>query len=665
MQKDPLPLLLSKHASSKTFHIAHVSPNTGERYTLKLCLVEAVRRLRIERVEKNTAGHKGNSVDGGGGVDTAAQSPAVVPSPLQLVAPEARRPRPSLRGPVSPGPRVRVAADGGSSPRSDGTPVTSASVLPTDYDEVSPSRPKSFPNGFTRQAQFKGFHASDETSSFSPVSSMASAGQGNAGKSTPTPVLVDLEFDLNEASMPERGRDTSPAERGGMTMCSKSVSLPLISSEKLPSLMNSLKESRGPVVSLDLPRGERLCGDLGMGRSRSLNTTPGVWDNSPSPSTVVRPKIVRAATPPAPASLLPMPLTLSPTPPMVDPPMVGGHNPLPSGPSSQYPGYGPPGASLHPSPPSQQQWHSVPTHQAAPVHGAETQMGIGAIPRFGSAPPGTTVGLSGSTWVQMAGVGGSTASPPAVATTPAGGVTSLNLSTMAVQQLQTWATSENVPVPLAVGAPIVSTRTTTVAEERLRRRRLEGLAGGEKGCSRVSLDGQSTEFRRSSNAVGQGRRALGSGSVGREGGHNAGMPQGGALSPRSSPRSMGPHRGGAVSPISPHSSASFSPNGSPFGHLNGMRRSLTPPPLQGERRLASAVGGVGCSIDPSRRYPSGVEGRSGRSESVPPRLRSSSGSLLEVEIEELSAGIDEGDRRVSDEGKSTKLGLLLPLDYSG
>lgn len=652
----------------------HLSPDSGERYTLELCLVEAVRRLRIERVEKNTARHKGNAADGGGGVDTA-RSPAAVPSPLQLVAPAARRPRPSPRGPVSPGPRVGVAADGGSSPRSDSTPITSASMLPREYDEVSPSRPKSFPNGSARHGQVKGFHVNEETSSFSPVSSMASAGQGNAGKSTPTPVLVDLEFDLNEASVPEGDRDTSPAGRGAMAMCTKSISLPSIPSERLPSLMNRLKESRGPVVSLDLPRSERLCGDLGMERSHSLNSTPGVWNNSPSPSTVVGPKIVRAATPPAPASLLPMASTLPLTPPMADPmadPSVGGHNSLPSGPS-QFPSYGPPpGAPLHPPPPSQQQWHSIPTQQAAPAHGPETQMGVGAIPRFGSAPPGTTLGLSGSTWVQMAGVGGSTA------------------STMVVhpvaQHLQAWPTSENVHVPLAVGAPIASIRTTTVAEERLRRRRLEGLAGGEKGGSRASLDGQSAEFQRSSsggklssssgrrlsNGVGQGRRALGSGTVGGVG-HNAGMPQGGALSPRSCANggvggltaSMGPHREGAVSPISPCSAASFSPNGSPFGHLNGTRRSLTPPPLQGERRLASVVGGVGSSIDPSRRYPSGVEGRSGRSESVPPRLRSSSGSLLEVDIEELSAGIGDGEQRVSEDGKSSKLGILLPLDYSG
>lgn len=697
-RSSPASLTFKTRPLENLSHTVRVSPDAGERYTLELCLVEAVRRLRIERVEKSTSRQKGNAIDEGGGADTA-RSPAALPSPLQLVTPAARRPRPSPRGPLSPGPRVGVAADGGSSPRSDSTPVTSASVLPTECDEVSPSRPKSFPNGFARHAQFKGFHASEETSSFSPVSSMASVGQGNAGKSTPTPVLVDLEFDVNEASAPEGERDTSPAGRGAMAVCTKSVSLPSISSERMPNLMKSLKESRGPVVSLDLPRRERLCGDLGMERSHSMNTTSRAWNNSPSPSTVVGPEIVRAATPPAPASLLPRPLPLHPTPPMADPSMVGGHNPLPSGPSGPFPGYGSPGVPLHPPPPSQQQqqqqqqWHSIPTQQAAPAYGPETQMGIGVIPRIGSAPPGCTLGLTGSTWVQKAGVGGSTASPPAVATTVAGGISSLDASAMVVhpaaQQMQTWATSENVPVPLAVVAPIAATRTTTVAEERRRRRRQEGFAGGEKGVARASLDEQSTEFRRSSsggklssssgrrlsNGVGSGRRTLGSGSVGGGAGgvgHGAGMPQSGALSPGSSANggvgglmaSMGPYREGAISPHS-LSSASFSPNGSPFGHSKGTRRSLTPPPLQGERRPASAVGGMGSSIDPSRRYPSGVEGRGGRSESVPPRLRSSSGSLLEVEIGELSAGVGGGEPRVSEDGKSPKLGILLPLDYSG
>ena len=604
---------------------------------LERCLKEAVRSLRIDRVEQASPPQQVNGT-GGSGVNPV-RSPDPSRPPVPLLTPEARRPRPNLRAPLSPGPRGGVATMDGAHLRPRSTPVVTPSLALTYNPGVIPSPPRSSPNGFRPVYNDR----EGDGSGFSPGLVVAAPFGCSEEASSPTPVLVDLEFHSQAA----------PA------VPTSSVSLSSFVCEGDP------KRSPDPPrpLSLGLPRRQRLL-DVVAGVERQMRSTSVVdplrkrWNTSPPPVSVAggvgRLDLVRAPTPPLEKSL--------PTP-IADPHALGS----------------PISIMEHVAPLPPQQHHQQQQQQQKQWNPIPIRQGTAAL------------GILESAWVQNA--------PSATA----GGGPSLELPSMSCHPPMklTWSTSESSPSSSC--APGAVARAPTVAEERLRRRRQERLqqhrqyrsaeqfaASKEERCARVPSDGREpTEFRRSSSGgklpsslcrrprPGPGPGSTGSGGANGNGQSHRAWGSGGALSPSSLPNgdvggsreSTSRQHGGSPGALSPVGSP-YNPAGSSLGRMNGERRSRTPPPTQGDHRQEiEAGGGAANSGSPRRRHPAGVEGGSGRSESVPPRLRSGTGPQpgeYSRALVDLEAGEDaDGEGRISEDGHSQKLGILLPLDYSG
>lgn len=644
--------------------------------------------LRVDRVDQPSVLRRS------GGAEQPQQKTA--PPPI-IFSPRAHRPSP--RGMLSPGPRGRIALGDGTSAAGDNHRALSPSLTPDvqAWSEQGVNKPPTPSPSNGSVSSVKAYTAARGGGWAEPARRSNSAG-GTSG----TPFFPAF----NEPTAPG-GVGIAPA---ALTPRSRRLSVPTRRTDDLsppPPLLRarvSFDAATNGVTAAGgdaAPSGERTPGVLehprGLRRPRlsmpQRHTTGGIdkatsmlqpkasgWDALPSPPG--RQEFGRMGAPSghiSPPSALPAPLAAP-----------GGASPGPPR------GYGPPPIlhqhwSPHSSQPLRQR-HSPEAlvgDKPRPHRGPQVSVGMGLGPMPLGPPPPPPLHAWGHGAV-MGATGGPTDQVGVPPQSPPNAIRS---------------TSDPPPPFPGVNDPkeYYASRTT-VAEERLRRRRLEGweqqqqqqqwqyqygavadwgpgyvasatdapaVVGGEGGLAGAGTDDASPGCCRASS----GTASAWSTSSRRY------SPT--SIDGRGRTSSLGLGRPLFVAKglsLSPTSSATSGGVGSPFRRVD--RRSRTPPPGGWGYGEDGSVGRgarpASCSQSPPRGGMTGSGKISpprsdlrnvGRSESVPPRPRSWTGPRSAAALSAAVAAAAESD--VASEGKSSPdterhtLGILLPLDYSG
>lgn len=579
----------------------------------------------------------------------------------ELRTPKARRPDP--RGMLSPGPRGPGDRSNGAPGAHNKSPLAGRKTLdlvgwgdqgvggpvaPTPPSDCSlPAASKTFPplgsSGWNDLRPGSSSGAGSSTASlFSSFAEPVPSGMAATG-----PLLV--------APTPGDG-PSSPrpsCSRGGMDGAAGSATGgdDLLSTDQAGQMPDPLLGQSQPRLSSSPPQAQALSLERA---SSMLNPRCSGWDALPSPEGGMQ--RVRMATAPACLTIPPLPGA-----PVAPPPVpVAGTTPSPPV------VYGP--HALHPP----QQWSPPPPPPAQLGHPQYLPGMLGGEILRPQGAPQAAVGMAlgqSLTWGQT-GTRGSATGP------------SMDLSAMvplspprpsrssSEQALQAAASQPQPCLGGTSDAKEYYANRTTVAEERLRRRRLEGWEQQQQQQQQQRWEQQLGTAVDWGSCDAQAADESSPGCAGRAGRSRSQQ--------RGSPPNPGGDRSAGVT-CSPTSSATSGGVGSPFRQSE--RRPRTPPSqgwADGEGGGSGLRRPSSCSQSPKRGVSTASPGRyspplcakqSGRSESVPPRPRSWTGPRSGGGVmgrTSTSPGNDLGkEGKCSADAEEQKLGILLPLDYSG